>query len=279
MTLVELLVVVAIIGGLAALLLPAVQAARETARLAQCQNHLRQINLAALLHVDRNGAFPIGCIGRWRDQSISPPPRQRFIAWNVQLLPYLDEQPLWEQFDFSLPSYDAANKPMAATVVDVFLCPNTMESEFRNMSGLWRGAAFSDYSGVYGVEGIGRDVPWEESTSDDSLPKQVLRDDALGVMIFDEAVSPRQITDGLAKTACLAETTLRRETESEWVNGNNVFAQEETTPINGMGNRKEIGSPHAGGASLAFCDGQVRFVTETIEQAVLNAMLTKAGGD
>src|SRR6202012_6217028 len=99
-------------------------------------------------------------------------------------------------------------------------------------------------------------------------------------MLYEDAVAPREITDGLSKTACVAETVLRRQVESEWINGNNVFAQEASTPINvssGLGN--EIGSPHPGGASLAFCDGHVEFVAETIEQSVLNALLTKAGGD
>jgi prepilin-type processing-associated H-X9-DG protein len=59
-----------------------------------------------------------------------------------------------------------------------------------------------------------------------------------------------------------------------------VFAQEASTPINGpLVQINEIGSPHPGGASLAFCDGHVEFVDETIDQPVLNAMLTKAGGE
>jgi prepilin-type processing-associated H-X9-DG protein len=66
----------------------------------------------------------------------------------------------------------------------------------------------------------------------------------------------------------------------EWVNGHNLLAQEQSTPINGVtGLVDEIGSPHPGGASLVFCDGRVEFVMETIEQPVLNAMLTKAGGE
>src|SRR6476620_2564311 len=90
----------------------------------------------------------------------------------------------------------------------------------------------------------------------------------------------KEIIDGLSKTACIGETMLRRRTESEWINGNNVYAQEASTPINaksGLGN--ETGSPHPGGASLAFCDGHVEFVAETVEQAALNAMMTKAGGE
>ena len=109
---------------------------------------------------------------------------------------------------------------------------------------------------------------------------QTLRRDSLGVMLYDEAVAPKEIVDGLSKTACVAEARIRRRpTMMEWVNGLNIFAHEEATPINGIGLDNEIGSPHPGGALLAFCDGHVEFIAASIEQPVLNAMLTKAGGE
>jgi prepilin-type N-terminal cleavage/methylation domain-containing protein/prepilin-type processing-associated H-X9-DG protein len=283
MTVVELLVVLAIIGIFVSLLLPAVQAAREAARRAQCQSNLRQIGVAMVLHAERDGVYPIGCIGcklnLW--PAGGPPAPQRFIAWNVQLLPLLDERALWEAFDFSIPSYKPVNKSVGATIVDVFLCPSTLadprlkniDDILRQTKGLWQGAAFTDYAGIYGVEGAGR-------TAVDPQAKHWLRDEWLGVMLYEAAVAPREITDGLSKTACVAETVVRRQGESEWVNGHNVFAHEGSTPLNvesGLGN--EAGSPHPGGASLTFCDGRVAFVAESVEQAVLNAMLTKAGGD
>jgi prepilin-type processing-associated H-X9-DG protein len=191
----------------------------------------------------------------------------------VELLTHLDETPLLKTIDLSIPSYKPANKPAAATIIDIFLCPSTVEDAVRQPKGWWQGAAFTDYAGIYGVEGDGH-------TATDPNAPQWLSDQWLGVMLYDEAVAPRAITDGLSKTACIAETVLRRQIESEWINGNNLFAQEASTPINkasGLGN--EIGSPHPGGASLVFCDGHVEFVVETVEQAVLNAMLTKAGGE
>jgi prepilin-type N-terminal cleavage/methylation domain-containing protein/prepilin-type processing-associated H-X9-DG protein len=275
MTLIELLVVLAIIGLLAALLLPALQAAREGARRAKCYNNLRQLGLATTLHEEHARAFPIGCVGCKPSlpPTGGPPALQRFFAWNVEVLTYLDEAPLLKSIDLSIPSYRPANKPAAATIVDVFLCPSTVEDPLWQSKGLWQGAAFTDYAGIYGVEGDGH-------TSTDPNAQQWLADQWLGVMLYDEAVAPRAISDGLSKTACIAETVLRRQTESEWINGNNVFAQEASTPINkpsGLGN--EIGSPHPGGASLVFCDGHVEFVGEAVEQTVLNAMLTKAGGE
>jgi prepilin-type processing-associated H-X9-DG protein len=160
-------------------------------------------------------------------------------------------------------------------LVDTFLCPSTHELDRFSPKDAWKEAAFTDYGGIYGVEGTGRDRQTERSH-----PAQTLSDDSLGVMLYEEAVAPKQITDGLSKTACIAELSIRRvPAMTEWVNGLNVFAQEQSTPMNGVGLDNEIGSPHPGGAMLAFCDGHVEFVAETIEQALLNALLSRAGND
>jgi prepilin-type processing-associated H-X9-DG protein len=274
-TLVELLVVIAIIGALAMLVLPAVQSARESARRGQCQANLRQLGVAMSLHAQRGGAYPVGCIGCKFNlpPADAPPAPQRFIAWNVHLLPFLEQAALWDAFDFSVPSYEPVNKAVGENIVETFLCPNTADEPLYQTKGLWLGTAFTDYAGIYGVEGEGH-------TETDPAAPNWLRSGSLGVMLYEVAVSPREITDGLSKTACIAETVLRRQIESEWVNGHNLFAHEGSTPINrasGLGN--EIGGPHPGGASLLYCDGRVEFIPETVEQTILNAMLTKAGGE
>jgi prepilin-type N-terminal cleavage/methylation domain-containing protein/prepilin-type processing-associated H-X9-DG protein len=272
-TIVELLVVIAIIGVLVAIVLPAVQAAREAARRAQCQSNLRQLAVALALHANAQGAFPIGCLGYRGDFTVAPPVPARNIAWNVPLLPFLEEKTLAGSIDMSRPTYDAVNKTAAATVVSVFLCPSTPDVLLNNDRGAWKGAAFTDYGGIYGVEG-----PSRAQTNPGGL--QTLAESSLGVLLYDQPVAPKQVSDGLSKTAAIAEIADRRRTECEWINGQNLFAQEEATPMNthrDVGN--EIGSPHSGGASLAFCDGHIEFVAESIEQIVLNAMLTKAGGE
>jgi prepilin-type processing-associated H-X9-DG protein len=264
---------VAIIGTLIALVLPGIQSARESARRAHCHSNLRQLGIAVALCANARGVFPVGCIGYRGDYSVSPPVKARYIAWNLQVLPFLEEQDLAHTFNFSLPSYDATNKAAAATIVSTFLCPSTNEIEIRNPEGLWKGAAFTDYAGIYGVEGPTR------IREADALP-QTLADHSLGVFLYEEPIAPKQVLDGLSKTAGVAETVVRRQTETEWVNGQNIFAQDESTPINirrDAGN--EIGSPHPGGASVVFCDAHVEFIAQTIEQAVLNAILTKAGGE
>ncbi|HEX2474406.1 MAG TPA: DUF1559 domain-containing protein [Lacipirellulaceae bacterium] len=280
-TLVELMVVIAIISVLVALVLPAVQVARESARRSQCQSNLRQIGVAMQLHAAAHRTFPAGCLGNRGDFTVSPPAPARFISWCVPLLTFLEEDALAATINPSLPSYHLANKPAAATVLPVLLCPSTLADPLLNdvddplhqTKGLWKGAAFTDYAGVYGVEGPSR-------VRDDADAIQTIHDNSLGVLLYDEPVAPREVIDGLSKTACVAETVVRRQIESEWINGQNIFAQDESTPINvsrAAGN--EIGSPHPGGALIAFCDGHIEFVVESIAQHMLNAMLTKAGGD
>lgn len=268
-TLVELLVVVAIIGALVALLVPAVQAARESSRRTQCQNNLRQIGIAMALHANSKGAFPVGCIGR------SNATGRLLISWNVQLLSYLELRDLEEKFDFGLPSYHADNKPVRDTLLAVFLCPSTESADLYSSDETFRGAAFSDYGGIYGVEGTQRNRPVDEQPPS----QQTLQDDSLGMMLFEEPIAPKQVTDGLSKTAIVAEARDRRVSPREWASGLNIFAQEETTPVNGTGLANEIGSPHPDGALVAFCDARVSFVNCSVEQDVLNAMLTKAGGE
>lgn len=254
------------------------QAAREAARRTQCQNHLRQLGLGMATYEGRQKSFPIGCIGcRIRQPAgDEPAPTPKFHSWNTQLLPDLELGSLFQSFDLRVPSHQPPNRAAGATRVEVFLCPSTLPAEALSPRGLWRGQAFTDYGGVYGVEGPGRDA------DDDAL--QGLGDRWLGVLIYEEAVPPRDIQDGLANTVVIAETLRRRSGECEWTSGHNVFAHDGDAPINSeshvedeIGN--EIGSPHPGGAQGVFGDGHVEFLRDDLSQAVLNAYLTRSGGD
>ena len=271
----ELLTVATIVGVLVMFLMPAVQAVRESARRSQCKSNLHQVGIALHLHSLQFQTFPAGCLGCKFDAGGAGgrPSRQRFIAWTTHLLPYLEQAELWEQFDFTSASYASINKSVGSVVIDMLICPSEGRSALRSSVGLWKGFAFTDYGGIYGVEGSGR-------TAADPLAKQWLRDDSLGVMLYEEGVRPESITDGLGQTVAVAEMVMRRRIDSEWVNGQNVFAQEASTPINvasGLGN--EIGSAHPGGAIVAFCDGHVALLADSITQRVLTAMLTKAGSE
>lgn len=122
-TLVELLVVIAIIGILVALLLPAVQSARESARRSACVNNVKQLGLAALNYHDQRGRLPPSVTSEPGD----PPAETGYVRranWVIACLPFLEEQPLFDQFDSTAPVSDAANRQARGTAVAAMLCPS-----------------------------------------------------------------------------------------------------------------------------------------------------------
>jgi len=204
------LVVIAIIGVLVGLLLPAVQAARESARRTHCQNNLRQIGLALHAYHDNQGGLPIGCVDK-RIPGHNPDGRQ--LSWSARLLPQLEMNPIYQQIDFEFGYDSAENAAVGSTVVATYLCPSTFRlagdrSELRMIaspSGLPALAAM-DYGGNYGA---GFTFP-----------------SANGVLLYDRAVAFHEITDGTSWTIAVAEDTGRgREWDGEWINGENIFDQ------------------------------------------------------
>ena len=121
-TLVELLVVIAIIGILVALLLPAVQSAREAARRIQCANNLRQLGIALHTHHSAHGAFPTGAqIPDINQPQDAPANHGAMLSWHARILPQLEEQALYDQIDWEA-GYDE-NKPISLQPVTLFLVP------------------------------------------------------------------------------------------------------------------------------------------------------------
>jgi len=200
-TLIELLVVIAIIGILIGMILPAVQLVREAARRTQCANNLKQIGLALHNHHAAKQEFPVGTV-EWRPGNDTS---QRQLAWSAFLLPYLEQQNVYDQLDLQQ-AFDAAdNTAAASTVLSVYLCPSTVR-ETEQPDG--RGAC--DYGGIFG----------ERITSPNNPPK--------GVMLIDQAVSIRDITDGTSHTLIVAEDS--KSPDAQWINGRNIFDQ--AFPIN-----------------------------------------------
>ena len=143
-TLVELLVVITIIGILIALLLPAVQAAREAARRTQCSNNLKQIGLACLNHENAYGIFPDGGEQYWVGRTITGgipanPPKQNW-GWPYQILPYLEQQAVWSLTDDA----DVIKTPIAG-----YFCPS------RRRPMLINNRAMMDYAGNGGTDTTG----------------------------------------------------------------------------------------------------------------------------
>jgi prepilin-type N-terminal cleavage/methylation domain-containing protein/prepilin-type processing-associated H-X9-DG protein len=255
LTLVELLVVIAVIGVLIALLLPAVQAAREAARRTGCLNNLRQMGIAMHHHHNVHGAFPPGGVEhRWM---INPQTGRRYgaagrqLAWSVFLLPYLEQEPLFGRLDVEKPFDAPENAESAATILSVYICPSTPGGD-RLVSG--RGPC--QYGGIYG----------ERITGPNDPPK--------GVMLYDRAISIAQITDGTANTLAISEDS--EHADGQWINGLNVFDQ--AYGINqAPAFENDIRSQHPGGANGLFCDGSTRFLPETMDLKTLAAICTRAG--
>jgi prepilin-type N-terminal cleavage/methylation domain-containing protein/prepilin-type processing-associated H-X9-DG protein len=246
-TLIELLVVIAIIGVLIALLLPAVQAAREAARRSQCLNNLRQMGIALHGYHDTNNVFPPGgwVVGGNRTT--------RWIAWSALLLPHLEQQALYGALNLNLGYDRPANATAASTVLGVYLCPSSRQSELR-VNG--RGAC--RYGGIYG----------ERITAPNNPPR--------GPMLYDETLAMAAIRDGTSQTIFIGEDSAF--SDGQWIYARNVFDQ--AFAINqAPAFENDIRSEHPGGAQVVFGDGHARFLREGLALSTLAALCTRAGGE
>lgn len=263
-TLVELLVVVAIVGLLVALLLPAVQAARESARRAQCQNNLRQIGLALHQHHDARGHFPRGGWPKWAAA----------LSWGAELLPHLEQPALYDRLDPAVPYTDANNEAAGATLVATYVCPSDPDGALPKRSvdaSFFSTARYArtSYGAVQGERGL-------RAPGATNSPER-------GSMIYAAEISLREITDGSSRTLLIGEAPTG--VHSIWISVRNLFDQ--SAPINtrDAGSAsfvdfgQELSSFHPGGAHGLLADGSVRFLPESTDDALLAALCSRAGGD
>jgi len=259
MTLVELLVVVALVAALVALLLPAAQAARESARRTACMNNLRGIGCALYGHLIARRTFPCGCV-EWKAGAGGT---KRCLAWSASILPWLEEQPVFDAIRFDLPYDDEANATAGATGLRVFVCPSA-DRHGMTVGGLGR----CDYGGISG-EMI-------------STPKRSMK----GVLVNDLRYAPQDITDGLSKTLLVGECGIGFWPDGQWINGRNLFEQayavnskEAFIPSTGVWFDDELRSLHPGGALGLAGDGAVHFIRDSIDVKVLSTAFTRAQGE
>jgi prepilin-type N-terminal cleavage/methylation domain-containing protein/prepilin-type processing-associated H-X9-DG protein len=186
-TLVELLIVAALIGLLVALLLPAIQAATEAARRSQCQSNLGQLIVAVHNYEMAHGVYPPGSL-----ESQGPIlnwPKGYHHSWLVQLLPYIEHHSTQKQVDFVAGVYDASNVPVRSMTLDLLHCPSDT---------LLRGR--SNYAGVHHDR---------ESAID--------RDNS-GVFFLNSRVRQADVTDGVSQTMFLGEKMLDS-SDLGWMSG------------------------------------------------------------
>jgi len=282
-TLVELLVVIAIIGVLVALLLPAVQQAREAARRMQCGNHLKQMSLGSLNFETQYGYFPPGQVHN---------PRH---AWGPFLLPFIEENALYEMYDMKANWYAPENAVAVATTVQKFICPSTPAPNDRLETGTTAGTtvvvAPSDYFPVAGIDSklVATGLVDEPNENE-------------GVISKGKALPrARDVLDGLSNSIMFAEGSGKP----------NHFQRKRLISVDGAGgsgwahhgsglrihgstedglviigpcpmnceNSRNILSFHPGGSNVAFADGSARLLAETIDIRILGALCTRAGGE
>ncbi len=313
-TLIELLVVVAIIAVLVALLLPAVQQAREAARRVQCKNNLKQFGLALHNYLDPFGAFPPACVLRLNQVSDS-------YSVHARILPYVDQENLQELIDFSL-SY-TVQPQVAQTPIAMFLCPSEVNDQATSAGPI------AYHASSYAVS-FGTWFAWNPTTGDTG-------DGAFGV---NSRFRPGDFRDGLSNTIGIAEVktyqALLRDgaapnapnvappsapadvlayggtfdpslAHTEWVNGMMVqtgmttaltpnaplIYMNGTTPVDVDFVSSRLGisatnltygtitarSHHAGTVNILLMDGSVRAAINGIDRRIWRALGTRARGE
>lgn len=303
-TLVELLVVIAIIGVLVALLLPAVQVAREAARRMRCQNNLKQIGLACHNLHDITGEMP---------KAFSP---TTGLSWHVYILPYIEQQALFNNFDTTTtnppnPSHTAPNRndPNGLVIIQAYQCTSCpVKRQLFNPPNNTNGptdlippntgtpAAVPHYYGVNGPRGSNYPVG---TATHEGVPAATS-----GIFQRDGTIRMARITDGTSNTIMVAEmswySTLYGTRFRTWVRGGDEYAgvvvgrpsfvvsgRNVTNPINGIFsanlvvpyNDMPFGSMHSGGMNVCLGDGSVRFLNQNLSMTTYRALASRDEGE
>lgn len=305
-TLVELLVVIAIIGILIALLLPAIQAAREASRRAQCINNLRQQATAVQTFHSARKMLPSSRACDHKE------------TWLVQIMPYVGEKPLWDQWKPGACFYDQPQM-VRETLVPTYLCPNrgsvrplvsVAPPDNSVQSVTYNGTTISDNDHSHPNNDPATGQPWRGAYTDyaacsstiNALVPFVLPRSAQtvfdGALIYgDYSEFPRlplvihgmrsrtnlkKITDGTSKTFLCGETTQQLaatiaayngDDNWGWVIGPNDPLHQGNDKVNGFG------SDHPGVTNFAFCDSSARSINNNTSIKILQALITRAGGE
>ena len=277
-TLVELLVVIAIVAVLIGTLLPAINAARESARRATCQSNLHQLSSAIQSYYEAHGHLPPGVTNPTGPITNLPTGVDR--SWVVEILPNLDEGNLYQHIDLSKSIYDPVNQRARSIHVGAVICPS---------NGTWLGgpSAYGHYAGVHHHVEAPIDVGNQ------------------GVLFLNSKITNGDISDGQGYTLMLGDKRIDHPlTDLGWASGTAATLRNTGTEINRTGrkppaasaslNQEEVfeqgnsatdaifvggfGSDHTNGANFAFVDGHVRFLTSDLDAQILRQIGHRADG-
>lgn len=319
LTLIETLVSIGIVGLLLALLLPAIQAARESARKAHCQNNLKQTALALQALHNANNNLPSHYNGTSLSYPLNGWDQYHLHSWRAALLPYLEQSALRDSIDWHALATDRVNESVATTVIPPYICPSgasptasmgwviTRERDpsKRSQDDEYR-VVRSDYEGLAGMatpiivppigtkDGDTNYIHW-------GVWGTPIFDNGLidGNLILDHPGKFKDVSDGLSNTIMLVERAGR---PLHMVDGHPKVTEENpnadyngqvgwsaSDPIDNRINRFNLGvnhdnqqgiySDHAGGAYVALADGSVSFLSESTDLATLAKMIGRFDGE
>jgi prepilin-type N-terminal cleavage/methylation domain-containing protein/prepilin-type processing-associated H-X9-DG protein len=295
-TLIELLVVIAIIAVLIGLLLPAVQAAREAARRAQCVNNLKQVGLAVHNYIDGNGTMPIGAF--WMQPASLGFQWRHAYSHYIGLLPFLEQGPIYNAFNFTQNIFDAANSTVCVVAIQTLWCPSdpkVMQQSF--------GLGYLPYNLPFRNSSYGGNIGsllWYPNARVGNATGMVPFDSNYnaivaqtnGIFYYQSNTKLADITDGTSNTIMSGERAFGKlplafiNCYMWWPSGTLSDSLNcAMWPINPQNKVGDISNPdqvgfsafvtsfssfHPGGANMGFCDGSVHFIKDTINTWQIN---------
>jgi hypothetical protein len=299
-TLVELLVVLATIGLLISLLLPAVQSAREAARKTSCLNNLKQIGLALEDYHDTRGVFPPS---GW---TVAAPdnPAGKFVGWRALTLPYIEQAGLTDLYNFDLHWWEGQNLAAAVREVEIYQCPSVplrrpvlsaVAKPPRPAMTFISPLAPTDYEVIMGVQpsidparyatpALSRSAMFRNSTV---RMADILDGTSMTLVVVECAARPAVYRAGVLQPA------LSNDQGQGWIDSEGPFSLDGAgrdglqqglgpvlTPaaINAT-NENEPFSFHPAGAQCVFADAHARLIGRNISLRVFAALVTRAGGE
>ncbi len=292
-TLVELLVVIAIIGVLVALLLPAVQAAREAARRTQCANQIRQLALASHNYHDTHLVLPAG-LCMWNTPPGQPnPPQYRSASLFMQMLPQIEQGNLADSWDRIDPRNNVTSG-RTTSIISLLLCPSDGITQKVVADKKGDKYALTSYGGVGGVQSYHHNRATRDGVfyTNSETRLDDIKDGTSNTLLFAERYHRDQDYDnkvGNSYTpmsqwgswapctgpAGVGDVTLGTLVPIGYVHpvGSSVDTTSEDRRVTAFG------SGHGHGAMVAFGDGSARFLAANMQLTTLKAMSTRAGNE